>query len=229
MGRGGYPHGYVTFIGAGIEPISGFHQDEVVGEHFSRFVHPHDRAALLEDWERTSEGRMGSFDFRILTKSGDIRWVRTSSRPVYDGDVLNGLTGIMMDVTGEKTARASLSESMDRYRKLWELSTDGLVLVNGESGEIVDCNPEFCAQTGRTKEQLLRMCIWEVRPPELRDVARQKFLEIRERGSGGSSELSFERPDGTRVDVDFMSSLIQLEGQRIMQSRCRRISPAQHT
>jgi PAS domain S-box-containing protein len=221
--------GYFTFIGASIEPIAGFRQEEIIGEHFSRFVHPHDRDGLVEDWQRTSGGRLGSYDFRIMTKGGDVRWVRTSSRPVYDGETLSGMTGIMMDVTGEKDARTSLSESEDRYRKLWELSTDGLVLINGETGEIIDCNAEFSILTGRTKDQLRRMCIWQTRPPELREAARKKFLEIAEQGLGGSSELSLERPDGTRVDVDFLSGVIQLEGKRVIQSRCRRLGSGSHT
>jgi PAS domain S-box-containing protein len=221
--------GYFTFIGASIEPIAGFRQEEIIGEHFSRFVHPHDRDGLLEDWQRTSRGRLGSYDFRIMTKGGEVRWVRTSSRPVFDGETLSGMTGIMMDVTGEKNARVSLGESEDRYRKLWELSTDGLVLVNGETGEIIDCNAEFCIQTGRTKDHLRRMCIWQVRPPELQETARKKFLEIVEHGTGGSSELSFQRPDGTRVEVDFLSGAIQLEGKRVIQSRCRRRGPASHS
>jgi PAS domain S-box-containing protein len=216
-------NGYIDFMGPGIEPLTGYTHEAVLGEPFTRFVHPHDRDALVADWQQTLQGRLATFDFRILTQEGDIRWVRTSSRPVYRGTEVRGLTGIMLDLTHERQAEESLGESEDRYRKLWESSTDGLVLIDAESGTILECNREFERQTGRSSEELKSLKIWEIRPASLREAAREKFLAIRARGVGGSAELSFQRPDGTIVAVDFASSVVSFGGRQFIQSRCRRI------
>ena len=217
--------GYIEFIGPGIEPLTGYMPEDVVGEHFTRFVHPHDRDALVADWQRTMEGRIATFDFRILTQEGDIRWVRTSSRPVFSGADLRGMTGIILDLTHEREAEESLGESEDRYRKLWQVSTDGLVLIDGESGSILECNREFERQTGRSADELKSLKIWEIRPASLREAAREKFLAIQARGQGGSAELCFERPDGSLLDVEFASSVVTFGGRQFIQSRCRRIEP----
>ena len=214
-------NGYFTYLGANVEPISGYAPDELMGEHFTRFVHPHDREALLLDWKRTVSGMVGSFDFRILTKSGDVRWVRTSNRPVFAGSFLTGFTGIMMDMSQQRRAEQTLVETEDRYHKLWQLSSDGLVLIDAATGEMLDCNDEFCRQTGRSRKDLLGMRIWEIRPAQFREAARAKFMEISSAGTGGSSELSFERPDGSRCEVDFVSTVIRLAGKPVIQSRCR--------
>jgi PAS domain S-box-containing protein len=215
--------GYIEFIGPGIEPLTGYVPEDVVGEHFTRFVHPHDRDALVADWERTMGGRIATFDFRILTQAGDVRWVRTSSRPVFTGSELAGMTGIMLDLTHEREAQESLGESEDRYRKLWEVSSDGLVLIDGESGQILECNHEFEEQSGRTAEDLKALKIWEIRPASLRAAAREKFFSILAAGAGGSSELCFERPDGSLIDVEFASGVVSFGGRRFIQSRCRKI------
>jgi PAS domain S-box-containing protein len=216
-------NGYFTYISQGVEDLSGYTPDELIGEHLTRFVHPHDRASFEDKWEFVRSGRMGSFELRLLTREGNIRDVRLSSRNVYLGEEATGIAGIIVDVSQQKLAENALRESEERYRRLWEDSTDGLVLIDAESGIILDCNEEFSLLIGRPKEQLTAMRIWEIRPSHIQDLARQKFLEIRERGTGGSSELNFEKPDGTEARFEFKSRVLTLQGRMVIQSRCRKL------
>jgi PAS domain S-box-containing protein len=218
-------NGYIVYVSPSIERVAGYPAEEVIGEPFTRYIHPHDRDAVLEEWTEARRGRTGHYEFRILTKEGDVRQVRTSSRVRYDSGEAVGLTGILTDITERKVAEAALRESEERYRRLWQDSSDGLVLVDPETGYILDCNEEFLHQSGRSKEELLAMRIWDLRPAFTRDAARKKFMEIRDTGFGGSTELSFERPRGEVIRVDFLSSLIRLEGRNVIQSRCRRLWP----
>lgn len=217
--------GFLTFVSRGMEALSGYRPDEVLGEHLSRFVHPHDRDEVDQIWESAVGGMTGTFEFRLLTKDGNVRNLRVSIRGIPLGSELGGITGILVDVSDQKRAEKALLESEERYRRLWEDSSDGLVLIDAESGVIIDCNAEFCRQAGRTKEELRSLRIWEIRPAELREAARQKFLEIRSKGSGGSVELSLEQPDGVQVCIDFLSRVLSIGGRDVIQSRSRRISP----
>jgi PAS domain S-box-containing protein len=217
--------GFFTFASKGVEELSGYDPGELMGEHFSRFIHPHDRDKLIEIWRSAEEGLTGTYTFRILTKEGEVRDLRASIRGVSLGGELAGITGILVDVSEQRHAESALQESEERYRRLWEDSSDGLVLIDAESGVIIECNQEFCRQSGRTKDELRSLHIWEIRPPELRETARRKFEEIRQAGKGGSMELSLERPDGERVQIDFLSHVLTLGGREVIQSRCRRISP----
>jgi PAS domain S-box-containing protein len=217
--------GFFTFVSRGVETLSGYRPEEVLGEHLSRFVHPHDREKVDEIWESATGGLTGAFEFRLLTRDGDVRDLRASIRGVALGTEVAGMTGILVDVTDQKRAEKAFLESEGRYRRLWEDSSDGLVLIDAESGMVIDCNAEFCRLAGRTKEALSSLRIWEIRPVEIREAARQKFLEIRGSGSGGSAELSLERPDGTKVQIDFLSRLLSIGGREVIQSRCRRVGP----
>jgi PAS domain-containing protein len=92
-----------------------------MGEHFIRFVHPHDRQGLLEDWERTLAGQVGEYEFRILTKDGEERFVRSSIRVRTDRDESVVVAGIMRDCTEQLRSRARIQawesrfyETMDR-------------------------------------------------------------------------------------------------------------------
>jgi PAS domain S-box-containing protein len=218
------PRGFFTFVSKGVEALSGYDVDELLGEHLSRFVHPHDREMVDRIWESAADGLTGTFEFRFMTKEGSARNIRASIRGIPLGGELGGMTGILVDVSDQKRAEGALLESEARYRRLWEDSSDGLVLIDAETGGIIDCNGEFSRQAGRTKEELRSLHIWEIRPEKLREAARQKFLEVCTAGKGGSMELDLEQPDGTRVRIDFLSRLLSIGGRDVVQSRCRRIA-----
>ncbi|OQW85940.1 MAG: hypothetical protein BWK76_07300 [Desulfobulbaceae bacterium A2] len=119
---------------------------------------------------------------------------------------------------------AAFVESEKRYRSIFANARDGIVLIDAESGLVVECNPEFEKQCGRPLNELKHLHIWDLRPPELREAARRKFEAVRTEGEGGSSELDFERPDGTRLPIEFASSRIRIGDRNYLQSICRDIS-----
>lgn len=123
----------------------------------------------------------------------------------------------------EKTLKTQRAEAEDRFRVIFENARDGIVLI-GESGLIADCNPEFERQAGRPLEQLRQTHIWELRPADKIEAARNKFYEIWRTGSGGTSELAFQRPDGAIVPIEFRGVAVHIGGRRYLQSISRDIT-----
>ncbi len=137
-------------------------------------------------------------------------------------DQLNVLNESLDKQVTERTA--ALAESMRRYRSLFASARDGIVLIDTFTGLIVDCNPEFEKQSGRTLAELKSLHIWDLRPLALREAARSKFEEIRATGEGGASGLDFERPDGSLLPIEFVSCLVRLDSCDYIQSICRDIT-----
>jgi PAS domain S-box-containing protein len=119
---------------------------------------------------------------------------------------------------------AALVESEQRHRSIFTNARDGIVLIDADSGLVVDCNPEFEKQCGRTVTELKSLHIWELRPLSLREAAQRKFSDVQSTGEGGSSELDFERPDGSRLPIEFVSRLIRIGNRVYLQSISRDIS-----
>lgn len=99
--------GTITYMSPVLQRF-GIRPEGVIGRPFEEFIHPDDRAAQREGFERVLGGSIEPHEFRLLSPDGSLRYVRTSSRPVIEDGTTIGLTGAMMDITESKEAEASL-------------------------------------------------------------------------------------------------------------------------
>ena len=49
----------------------------------------------------------------MLTRSGDVRWVRSFGRPIVDGDRVVGVRGVITDITERKRAEEALQRARE--------------------------------------------------------------------------------------------------------------------
>ena len=79
--------GTVTYISPAVENITGYLPSEAIGKNIMAFIHPDDRAALAERLKvRIQSDSIQPREYRLIHKTGEIRWIRSSSRPiVQDG------------------------------------------------------------------------------------------------------------------------------------------------
>jgi PAS domain S-box-containing protein len=94
--------GVLTYISPPIKPISGYSPSEIIGRPFSEFIHQKDVPRLRQQFQKVMSGHIEPSEYRIVTKSGEIRWVRSSSRPILEGNRPLGLQGRLEDVTERK-------------------------------------------------------------------------------------------------------------------------------
>jgi len=92
---------------------SGFSSEEVHSRPFLDFVHPDDRETMVERFRKRVSGEPVSnyFHFRIISKTGEVRWMEISAVSIqWEGKpaVLN----FMNDITERKLAEERLRESL---------------------------------------------------------------------------------------------------------------------
>ncbi|MBN1658508.1 MAG: PAS domain S-box protein [Anaerolineae bacterium] len=96
--------GLFTYISPAIEHYTGFRPEQVIGQPFSHFIHPDDLPGLVGSFGRSLAGQPEPFEFRVYSRDGTVRHVRTSSRTLLEKGQVVGLTGIMSDITAHKRA-----------------------------------------------------------------------------------------------------------------------------
>jgi PAS domain S-box-containing protein len=89
----------------------GFSPDQLIGREFVSFAHPDDAEELKKMLAGTLSGYDESYECRALDKSGEIRYIRLSSRAVYQNGQAVGITGLMMDMTGKRRVEEQIKNA----------------------------------------------------------------------------------------------------------------------
>lgn len=104
-------HGTLTYLNPAVETHSGYKTSELIGEVFFDFVYEEDRPRVMNQFADILAGRLEPNEFRVVIKSGDIRWIRTSSRPIYQGGHVVGLRGVYIDITEKRGLEEQLRQT----------------------------------------------------------------------------------------------------------------------
>jgi len=111
-----------------------------------------------------------------------------------------------------------------RYRRLFETAKDGIIILDAETGKIVDVNPFLINLLGYTKEKFIEKEIWEI--GFLKDIAanKDKFLELQQKKYVRYENLPLETADGRKINVEFVSNEYLVNNQKVIQCNIRDIT-----
>jgi len=161
---------------------------------------------------RKLELELNRKDVSRIPVEGSFSLIRDSERKPSE------VLAVVRDITERKQAEEALQQSEEKYRTVFNDASDGIALIDTEMGVVEECNTQFEIITGRSHDQLREIPIWELRPPEKIEMAKRKFREIQQAGEGGSSELEFQKPDGTIVPVDCLTQQVMIQGREVLLS-----------
>jgi len=103
-------NGVVTYVSPVIESFIGYSPQEVIGRSFAEFIYQEDLQRIRKSFRRVLSGQIEENEYRVLTKSGETRWMRTSSQPIFIGDRVIGVQGVLADITERKRAEEALRQ-----------------------------------------------------------------------------------------------------------------------
>ncbi len=151
--------GFLTYVSPAIERLTQYGPAEVIGSHFSQFLHPDDLDLLKDSFFRTLNGEIEALEYRILDKKGIVRWIRSSSRQRFSGTRLVGLMGILTDITDRKLAEDAVQQRLIEMEAMHKVSAalrsagsideilsvfldETIAAIQGEAGCMVLIDPE---------------------------------------------------------------------------------------
>jgi PAS domain S-box-containing protein len=111
-----------------------------------------------------------------------------------------------------------------RYRRLFESAKDGILIIDADSGEIVDVNPYLVELLGFSKEELAGKELWEIGP--FKDIVASKlaFAELQHQGYIRYENLPLETREGLIRQVEFVSNSYLAGESRVIQCNIRDIT-----
>jgi len=148
--------GVITYISPVIESVLGYTPSELSRNSFADFMHHEDFQSAIEGFMNTLSGNTTTGEFRVVTKSGEIRWVRSSNHPVFEGDRVIGVTGVLIDITERRWAEQELRESEEKYRTILENIEDSYFEID-IAGNLTFFNDSLCTIIGYPRDELMGM------------------------------------------------------------------------
>lgn len=104
-----------TFISKKVKNILGYSVEEWMSTptFWQDHIHPEDRETALELSDSATKKKMNiDYEYRMITKSGDIIWIRDIACFVFEGEKAVSCRGIMVDITLMKESEKILNNSL---------------------------------------------------------------------------------------------------------------------
>lgn len=207
------PNGYVMTWNAGAERIKGYHANEIVGQHFSKF-YPTD----------VKESGWPAHELQLATETG--RYVEEGWRIRKDGSRFwaNVMITALRDESGRLRGFAKLTRDLSERKRAEALEADGAEreqLLEAERNARIDAQ-----RTARMKDEFLATLSHELRTPLsailgwTQILRRQglpkpedfnRAMEVIERNTRAQSQLIEDLLDVSRI----MAGRIRLDVQQI--------------
>lgn len=114
-----------------------------------------------------------------------------------------GAAGWLLAITVVRRAQTfdALLASQRRLRALFEHSNDAILLAD-DATRLIDANPAACALLGYPLDDVLRLRLTEITPPDAEEAARQGWQQFIAEGRSGG-DMRIQRGDGEVRHVDY--------------------------
>ncbi len=160
----------------------------------------------------------------LTTSAGNTTAILTSKTPLRNSSgEISGVIGTYMDVTERKRADERMRASEIRYRRLFESAKDGILILDAETGMVVDVNPYLVELLGFSREAFLEKKIWEL--GFFKDIVanQDNFAELRQQEYIRYEDKPLKTASGSRIDVEFVSNVYLVNGSNVIQCNIRNI------
>jgi len=126
--------------------------------------------------------------------------------------------------TSRQRAERALRASETRYRRLFESAKDGILIIEADSGQIIDVNPFLAELLGYGRDEFLGRHLWDLGP--FKDIVASKdaFDLLQAQEYIAYEDLPLETSDGRHIAVGFVSNVYLVDAKRIIQCNIRDIT-----
>ncbi|MDN7023300.1 PAS domain S-box protein [Methanoculleus sp. FWC-SCC1] len=211
----------MEFLSDAVVAITGYAPEDLVENRrvaYADLIHPDDRDKVWQEVQAAlAEQKPFQTIYRLTTRAGDEKWVWEQGRGIIgaDGEIA-AIEGYITDITQRVHAEQRLAESEERYRTIFTTSHAAMLIIDPETGDIVDANPAASGYYGYPHGVLTAMKITEINTltPE------ETFAEVQKARTGQKRHfvLRHRLADGELRDVDVYSGVVVIHGRRLLHS-----------
>ena len=207
--------GKFLYSNPAVSKTTGYTFDELQQMEFWELVHPEYREEVRVRALARVQGEAvpAQSEFKIVTKTGDARWVSATAGSIEFGGK-PAIIAALFDITDRKKAeedRARLHEEserhyreriaqQERFSKILSLTRDGF-WINEQNERFVYVNDAYCRMTGYSRDEVMQMQISDFDAIEDRDAVMLHTAKIAQQGYD-LFETQHRCKDGGLIDLE---------------------------
>jgi PAS domain S-box-containing protein len=204
--------------------MMGYPRDYFVGKHLWELGFIRDKAIAQQAFtELKTKGYIRYDDLPLETKDGrriDVEFISNTylvgAKKIIQCNIRN--------ITERKAIQDALQVSETRYRRLFETAQDGILILDEETGKIIDANKFILDMLGYPLDHFVGKHLWEVGFIKDKSIAQQAFAELKTKGYIRYDDLPLETKDGRSMDVEFISNVYPVNSHKIIQCNIRNVT-----
>jgi len=197
--------GRVTYASSAVTNVVGYHPEELLGRSIFDLAHPEDAEAMLQRFRANLAGETGQSEWRVFSKSGQLRWLRASGRPKYRDGQLIGVTAVAMDITERKALE-------ERFLKAFHASPSAMTISRLEDGRYIDVNGRWLQMVEMERERVVGRTSMELGflTADQRAALR---AGLQQQGSMRDREFHFRSGAGRPFTALMSAELVEINGE----------------
>lgn len=220
--------GRIQVLNRAAEKLFGYHAGEVVGrniatlgpnltdtkhdQHIRRYLDT--GKSEIVGFEREIVGsRCDGSEFPMMLRVAEMN---------YQGQ--RWFVGCVQDISERKIAETILRRSEERFRNIFECSSDAVLLIDVERDCFLDVNPRACGMFEYTRGELMNLSPTALHEKEL-DEYYAFCGEVMDQNFGHSEVLTCQTKSGSLIPVEISaSSFVNAEGKKCILALVRDIT-----
>ena len=117
-----------------------------------------------------------------------------------------------------------LKESEIRYRRLFETAKDGILILDFETGNILEANPFIVNIIDHPLAEVIGKKLWEIGLFSNKEESKQAFIALKTNGYIRFEDMPIKRRNGSIVEVEFISNVYLENENKVIQCNIRDIT-----
>lgn len=185
--------GYFKKVNSAFHRVLGWDEHYMLSNSSFDFVRPEDHELTRNELGKIAGGLPEiSFIQRLRTKNGQYRAIQW--RGTTDATTGN-IFGVGRDITDEKEQEDKLAASERKLRAFFE-NSQGFMCTHDLKGNFISVNNSGAGVLGYTREEILKMSLYDIIPPE-RHPLMEAYLQYIKQAGKSSGQMTTVHKDGT--------------------------------
>jgi len=200
---------------------------KLIGESFFKFIAERELPRVQKEFrkivKKNKEYVRRDWEITGQRKNGLEFPLRLNLRTILDKGKCVASVAVVRDITKQKKMEKALRESEEQYRAIFEQAADSIVLINAETGALVEFNDQAHESLGYTREEFQKLQIPDFEIIESAEQVTKHMEKIIKKGAD-IFETKHRTKDGKMKDILVSCRAISIRDRTFIQGIWRDIT-----